>query len=875
MLSPFSRKLARKNVNRAAETFVSRKAKRRPRRAGSAFANFTRLEALEPRQLLSGAGVWTPDATPCIATNAWATSGNIVGSAMLSDSATVSGGNNPTGTVSFTLTQPDGTTIPVGSPVTINGDGTYNVSTPVLASEVGTYTFHASYSGDADNNSAVDHGRNESVTIINECPSLSTHASATDGGVVGVAQLSDSAKISGGDNPKGTIIFTVTQPDGTTIAVGSPVTVNGDGSYTAPTSVVATEVGTYTFHAVYSGDASNNSAQDDGQCESVTTIQACPTINTNASETSGGVVGVAQLSDTATVAGGDNPTGTVTFTLTQPDGTTIPVGSPVTINGDGTYNAPTTILATEVGTYTFHASYSGDALNNGAVDDGQNESVNVTSPPSTQIVVTKIADQQSINAGAIAGFTVEITNDGPNAATGLNLSDPLPPGYANDINWQIDTSGMGYAAGTEPADFVITGSAGHQVLSLSPSESTLAAGASITVHITGGTSLNDVDANLAPCATTLVNTATVTAANLPSNEKDVQATATITLHNVDVDITKTADQPQIVAGQMAGFTVTIYNQGCIDATGVTLNDLLPEGAANDIFWRLDPTRNSSEYFQIAGQIGQQYLELAPGVTTLQPGQLMSVHVVGQTSSNDVGTLNNTATVNASNEPSFEDNAQASASIGVQSGQSNSEALYVQAAFEAALGRSPDPASLAGFVNALNNGMSPTTFAMTLTHSTEYYNDVVDRAYEQYLGRTADAVGLQYWSRQLAAGMTDEQLEAQFIGSSEYYQHAGGTDKAWVDAMYFDLLGRLPDAQGEAYWVSTLANGASRSSVALGFAASAEREGDIVKDDYQAFLGRVPSQSEINGWVLAFEHGLTNEDVIAGFMASAEFFQDHG
>ncbi|HET6879831.1 MAG TPA: DUF4214 domain-containing protein, partial [Pirellulales bacterium] len=267
-------------------------------------------------------------------------------------------------------------------------------------------------------------------------------------------------------------------------------------------------------------------------------------------------------------------------------------------------------------------------------------------------------------------------------------------------------------------------------------------------------------------------------------------------------------------------------------------------------------------------------ELASGVTTLQAGALISVHVVGLTSINDCGTLNNTATVCASNEPSSEENAQASASISVLSVANNSTTLYVQAVYEAALNEQPDQASLAYFVNALNNGLSPAAFAMTVTHSTRYYNEVVDRAYEHYLGRTPDAAGLQFWSGMLANGMSDEQLEAQFIGSSEYYWHAGGNDKAWVDAMYFDLLGRMPDSQGEAFWVSELANGASRASVSLGFAASAEREGDTVKEDYQAFLGRLPSQSEIDGWVMAFEHGMTNEDVIAGFMGSNEFFEFH-
>src|SRR5207253_1847714 len=111
-----------------------------------------------------------------------------------------------------------------------------------------------------------------------------------------------------------------------------------------------TEVGTYTWHAHYSGDTNNSPADDNGANEGVVTVQASPAINTTASEV-GNVVGSAVLSDTATLTGGFNPGGSITFTLKQPDGTIITVGSPVTVTGDANYTPTTTVTATEVGTY--------------------------------------------------------------------------------------------------------------------------------------------------------------------------------------------------------------------------------------------------------------------------------------------------------------------------------------------------------------------------------------------------------------------------------------------------------------------------------------------------------------------------------------------
>ena len=122
--------------------------------------------------------------------------------------------------------------------------------------------------------------------------------------------------------------------------------------------MTATQIGTYIFHATYSGDSLNNSAVDNGKNETLSTGKDSPTIATNASETAGGVCNTSSISDTATLSGGYNETGTITFTLTAPNNTTITVGT-VTVYGNGTYTSPS-VTATQVGTYIFHATYSGD-----------------------------------------------------------------------------------------------------------------------------------------------------------------------------------------------------------------------------------------------------------------------------------------------------------------------------------------------------------------------------------------------------------------------------------------------------------------------------------------------------------------------------------
>jgi hypothetical protein len=197
--------------------------------------------------------------------------------------------------------------------------------------------------------------------------------------------------------------------------------------------------------------------------------------------------------------------------------------------------------------------------------------------------------------------------------------------------------------------------------------------------------------------------------------------------------------------------------------------------------------------------------------------------------------------------------------------------YVAEVYSDVLGREVDPAGLAYWSSLIDQGVARSTVAANLLHTPEYFSLVITPAYEKYLGRAPDFQGLQFWITQMLNGLTDEELEAGFIGSPEFFARAGGTDLAWVDAMYLDLLGRPADASGEAFWVDQLLAGESRTSVALGFTTSPEREAQRIQEDYFKFLGRAASDSEVAGFVNAFEHGATNELLIAGFIGSDEYY----
>jgi RHS repeat-associated protein len=202
-------------------------------------------------------------------------------------------------------------------------------------------------------------------------------------------------------------------------------------------------------------------------------------------------------------------------------------------------------------------------------------------------------------------------------------------------------------------------------------------------------------------------------------------------------------------------------------------------------------------------------------------------------------------------------------------------IYVATVFQNVLGRLPDDAGFAYWTGQLDGGAPRTPLINSIDHSAEYYTTIVIPAYQKFLGRAPDAGGLAYWVAQMQNGLSDERLEAGFIGSSEYYVHSGGTNKAWVDNMYLNLLGRAPDAGGEAYWIGQLAEGADRATVAFGFAASQERESEHIFVNYEKYLGRTPDAAGLSFWLDQFvNHGKSNEDLITGFVASDEYFREH-
>ncbi|HVC92449.1 MAG TPA: DUF4214 domain-containing protein, partial [Pirellulales bacterium] len=208
--------------------------------------------------------------------------------------------------------------------------------------------------------------------------------------------------------------------------------------------------------------------------------------------------------------------------------------------------------------------------------------------------------------------------------------------------------------------------------------------------------------------------------------------------------------------------------------------------------------------------------------------------------------------------------------------------YVIAVYDDVLARAPDAGGLTYWSGLLDSGAAVGSVAAAIAQSDEYYaNFVIRPAYLNLLGRAADAAGVKFWTAQMdgtTGNVTDQELEADLVSAGgqtgEFYTNAGGTNSAWIDAVYKLLLGRAPDVGGESYWNSRLDAGSTLNQVAQGIAGSQENDTQLINDDYFHYLGRAADAGGLTYWLSQFADGATNEDVITGFTGSAEYYEEH-
>ena len=244
------------------------------------------------------------------------------------------------------------------------------------------------------------------------------------------------------------------------------------------------------------------------------------------------------LNDTAVLAGGFSPTGTITFTLHQ--GSTLVDTEMVAVTGNGTYTTPTgfTLPATGTvtGTYQWDATYSGDT-NNGSVSDNNaaNEQVTVTA----------------------ADPTITTTPSPSTAMLGARLQDvaDLAGGYhaTGSITFMLYAPGVDPTVGPATYTETVTAANGNGTYQTTVGFVSNATGVWHWVATYGGDSNNNSASNGA-----LAEPVTIAS-------------------QADLALTKTVNNPTPNVGDTITYTVTLTNSGPDRATGVQVEEQLPTG----------------------------------------------------------------------------------------------------------------------------------------------------------------------------------------------------------------------------------------------------------------------------------------------------------
>lgn len=215
--------------------------------------------------------------------------------------------------------------------------------------------------------------------------------------------------------------------------------------------------------------------------------------------------------------------------------------------------------------------------------------------------------------------------------------------------------------------------------------------------------------------------------------------------------------------------------------------------------------------------------------------------------------------------------------------------FVTRLYQLCLGREPEPAGLAYWVEALLGGSkSAVEVAYGFVFSAEFMNkdtsdaDYLAVMYRAFFDRAPDTDGLADWLSRMKAGLSRADTLNGFVFSAEYAQLVQDYKiepnlEAFVRRFYRECLDREPDLTGLHYWVDALQNRSKAGAdIARGFIMSPEFGNRGIEDDhfmeilYRAFFGRPPDAAGLSHWLAELEQGKDRGDVLDGFIYSDEF-----
>ncbi|SFO47618.1 conserved repeat domain-containing protein/gliding motility-associated C-terminal domain-containing protein [Chitinophaga sp. YR627] len=459
----------------------------------------------------------------------------------------------------------------------------------------------------------------------------------------------NSASLTGGnysallDLPNGcNIIFTFKGTPSTTGAINIETSIMRPKDVTDPdaTNPDATVPPTDPHLECKNGTATEN-------CNNIkysSTVTAIPNVNIVVNKTTAATSyvpgGTVVYTFTVTNTSSANAASNVHVTDNAPGVTTIGSWTAAFTTGTGTLPATsgtgninqtiTTLPAGAVVTYTVTVNVPGGftgTLQNTASASSPDDAVttdntSTTTPipvvPRANLVVSKSTGAtQFVPGGTAIVYTIGVTNDGPDDAVNVNVTDNLPTGAAS-MSWTATaTAGVTLPAASG------TGSINEIIASL-PNGSTV----TYTVTVTTSAAFNSPLVNSASATSDLLDPVTgdnISTVILPPNRQS------------DIGVVKSTTATTFAPGEDVTYTFTVTNNGPSDGSNVSVTDNAPAGTTIKSWTAVTTTGTATvPVTSGAGNINET-------ITELPNGAVVTYTVVVTTTSNFTGNLSNTAT----------------------------------------------------------------------------------------------------------------------------------------------------------------------------------------------------------------------------------------
>ena len=270
-------------------------------------------------------------------------------------------------------------------------------------------------------------------------------------------------------------------------------------------------------------------------------------------------------------------------------------------------------------TFVFHIDSGTEFLNTATVtsetfdpneENDQSSAFTTVTMPSADMSVSKSAASPTAAPDSDVTFYVTLTNNGPDSAADVVLTDNLPA----PLTFVSFTQDSGPAM-----------SCGASTCTVASFPAFASATFSLVGHVPPGT----------PGETEITNSATVESENDPFDENDV-ASITVTVSTADVRVEKTGP-PAAVAGETISYTVTVTNDGPDVARNVTVDD--PQVCAS-VNCGLGPMSPGSSVVLNAD------VTIPPDATSWSNTATVSTHSVDPDPSNNTATVETTVTPSA-------------------------------------------------------------------------------------------------------------------------------------------------------------------------------------------------------------------------------------